>query len=87
MPVLLQIRNAHKHYGDQILLDGAEASITDEGKVGFVVEMARVNQPYYESCSGKKSLMKVRLSVIPGSGLAICVSMILFYQVKPRSIF
>ncbi len=36
MPVLLQIRNAYKNYGDQALLDGAEASITDEGKVGFV---------------------------------------------------
>jgi ATP-binding cassette subfamily F protein 3 len=36
MAVLLQIRNAHKSYGDQVLLDGAEATITDDEKVGFV---------------------------------------------------
>jgi ATP-binding cassette subfamily F protein 3 len=36
MAVLLQIRNAHKRYGDQILLDGAEATITDDEKVGFI---------------------------------------------------
>src|SRR5436190_20758613 len=36
MAVLLQIKNAHKSYGDQVLLDGAEATITDEVKVGFV---------------------------------------------------
>lgn len=36
MGVLLQIKNAHKRYGDQVLLDGAEATITDDVKVGFV---------------------------------------------------
>lgn len=36
MAVLLQIKNACKRYGDQILLDGAEATITDDTKVGFV---------------------------------------------------
>lgn len=36
MAVLLQIRNAHKHYGHQVLLDGAEATIVDDVKVGFV---------------------------------------------------
>lgn len=36
MAVLLQINNAHKSYGDQVLLDGAEATLTDEVKVGFV---------------------------------------------------
>lgn len=36
MAVLLQIRNAHKSYGEQILLDGAEATLTDDVKVGFV---------------------------------------------------
>jgi ATP-binding cassette subfamily F protein 3 len=36
MAVLLQIENAHKSYGDQILLDGAEATLTDSAKVGFV---------------------------------------------------
>jgi ATP-binding cassette subfamily F protein 3 len=36
MAVLIQIRDAHKSYGGQALLDGAEASITDDVKVGFV---------------------------------------------------
>jgi len=34
--VLLEIKNASKHFGDQVLLDDASATITDEGKVGFV---------------------------------------------------
>ncbi|CAN5201284.1 ABC-F family ATP-binding cassette domain-containing protein [soil metagenome] len=36
MASLLQITKAHKSYGDQILLDGAEATISDNTKVGFV---------------------------------------------------
>ncbi len=36
MAVLLQIRNANKRYGDQVLLDGAECTITSETKVGFI---------------------------------------------------
>src|SRR5262245_522836 len=36
MTSLLQITKAHKHYGDQVLLDGAEATITDDVNVGFV---------------------------------------------------
>ena len=33
---LIQIRNAHKSFGDQVLLDGAEATIVDDTKVGFI---------------------------------------------------
>lgn len=36
MAVLLQIRNAYKSYGEQVLLDGADATLTDDVKVGFV---------------------------------------------------
>jgi ATP-binding cassette subfamily F protein 3 len=36
MAALLQIKNAFKSYGEQVLLDGAEATITDDVKVGFV---------------------------------------------------
>jgi ATP-binding cassette subfamily F protein 3 len=36
MAILIQIRDAHKSYGDQILLDGAEATLIDDVKVGFV---------------------------------------------------
>jgi len=51
MAVLLQIKNAHKSYGDQVLLDGAEATITDEEKVGFVGRNG----------AGKSTLLKVLL--------------------------
>src|SRR4051812_33458958 len=36
MAVLLQIKNAFKSYGDQVLLESAEATLTDDTKVGFV---------------------------------------------------
>jgi len=36
MPVLIQVRDAHKRYGDQVLLDGAELSLVDDVKVGFI---------------------------------------------------
>lgn len=36
MAVLLQIQNAHKSHGDQVLLDGAEATISSDVKVGFI---------------------------------------------------
>jgi ATP-binding cassette subfamily F protein 3 len=36
MAVLLQIKNACKSYGHQVLLENAEATIIDEAKVGFV---------------------------------------------------
>src|SRR6187399_3481262 len=51
MAVLLQIRNAHKRYGDQLLLDGAEATLTDDVKVGFVGRNG----------AGKSTLLKVLL--------------------------
>lgn len=36
MASLLQITKASKHYGDQVLLDNAEATITDNVKIGFI---------------------------------------------------
>ncbi|MCE9566882.1 MAG: ABC-F family ATP-binding cassette domain-containing protein [Planctomycetes bacterium] len=36
MASLLQLTKAHKHYGDQVLLDGAEVTISDNVKVGFI---------------------------------------------------
>lgn len=36
MAVLLQIRGAYKSYGDQILLDDAEATLSEDVKVGFI---------------------------------------------------
>jgi ATP-binding cassette subfamily F protein 3 len=51
MAVLLQVQKAFKSYGDQILLDGAEATITDDVKVGFVGRNG----------AGKSTLLKVLL--------------------------
>ena len=36
MAVLLDIKNASKRYGHQVLLDEASATITDDGKIGFI---------------------------------------------------
>src|SRR5580698_7615344 len=36
MASLFQITNAHKSYGDQVLLDGADETISENTKVGFV---------------------------------------------------
>jgi ATP-binding cassette subfamily F protein 3 len=36
MAVLLQIRSAHKSYGDQVLLDDAEVTLSEDVKVGFI---------------------------------------------------
>src|SRR5947208_10989344 len=36
MATLLQITNACKSYGDQVLLDGADATLSDNAKVGFI---------------------------------------------------
>jgi ATP-binding cassette subfamily F protein 3 len=51
MAVLLQIRDAYKSYGGQALLDGAEASITDDVKVGFIGRNG----------AGKSTLLKILL--------------------------
>ena len=51
MAVLFQITDAHKSYGDQILLDGASASITDDRKVGFLGRNG----------AGKSTLLRVLL--------------------------
>src|SRR3954465_5986013 len=51
MAVLLQIKNAQKSYGNQVLLDGAEATINDDVKVGFIGRNG----------AGKSTLLRVLL--------------------------
>jgi ATP-binding cassette, subfamily F, member 3 len=51
MASLLQITQAHKSYGDQVLLDDAEATISDNVKVGFVGRNG----------AGKSTLLRVLL--------------------------
>ncbi|HWG42463.1 MAG TPA: ABC-F family ATP-binding cassette domain-containing protein [Gemmataceae bacterium] len=51
MASLLQITKAFKSYGDQVLLDGAEATLSDNGKVGFIGRNG----------AGKSTLLRVLL--------------------------
>lgn len=51
MAVLLQIRNAEKSYGEQVLLDNAEATLIDDVKVGFIGRNG----------AGKSTLLKILL--------------------------
>ncbi|MBM83193.1 MAG: ABC transporter ATP-binding protein [Planctomycetaceae bacterium] len=51
MAVLLQIRDAFKSYGEQQLLDGAEATLIDDVKVGFIGRNG----------AGKSTLLRVLL--------------------------
>jgi len=51
MASLLQISKAHKSYGDQVLLDGAEATLSDNIKVGFIGRNG----------AGKSTLLRVLL--------------------------
>lgn len=51
MPTLLQLRNAHKSYGDQVLLDDAEVTLSDDTKVGFIGRNG----------AGKSTLLRVLL--------------------------
>lgn len=51
MATLLQIRNAHKSYGNQVLLDGADLSIVKDTKVGFIGRNG----------AGKSTLLRVLL--------------------------
>src|SRR3989304_10608508 len=36
MPVVLQLLDAHKRYGEQALLDGASCALADDQKVGLI---------------------------------------------------
>ena len=51
MASLLQITKAYKSYGDQVLLDDAEATISDNVKVGFIGRNG----------AGKSTLLRVLL--------------------------
>src|SRR3984885_6601774 len=51
MASLLQITKAFKSYGDQVLLDGAEATLSDNVKVGFIGRNG----------AGKSTLLRVLL--------------------------
>lgn len=51
MAVLIQLRDAQKSFGDQVLLDGADVSLVDDVKVGFIGRNG----------AGKSTLLRVLL--------------------------
>lgn len=51
MAVLIQVRDAHKRFGDQVLLNGADLSLVDDVKVGFIGRNG----------AGKSTLLRVLL--------------------------
>ena len=51
MAVLLDIQNACKRYGEQVLLDDASATLTDDGRIGFIGRNG----------SGKSTLLRIIL--------------------------
>ena len=51
MSVLIQVRDAYKRFGDQVLLEGAEVSLVDDAKIGFVGRNG----------AGKSTLLRVLL--------------------------
>src|SRR5262245_29738283 len=51
MGILFQVTSAHKSYGDQVLLDGADVTLSDNTKVGFVGR----------NRAGKSTLLRVLL--------------------------
>ena len=75
MAVLMQMKNAHKSYGDQVLLDDAEATLTDDVKVGFVgPQRGRQKHAACASCWAKRSSSGAKSSATPSCGWAICGS-------------
>ena len=52
MAVLMQIQKACKSYGEQVLLDSAEATISDDLKVGFIGRNG----------AGKSTLLRILLN-------------------------
>ena len=58
MAVLIQVRDAHKRYGDQVLLDGAEVSLVDDVKVGFIGRNGAGKSTFLRAILGDEELEK-----------------------------
>jgi ATP-binding cassette subfamily F protein 3 len=58
MAVLIQVRNAEKRFGDQVLLDDAEVSLTDDVKVGFIGRNGAGKSTFLKILLGEEELEK-----------------------------
>ena len=65
MGELLQIKNVYKSYGDQILLDGADATIRDDIKLGFVGRNGAGKSTLLRIIMGEEELDKGEISRHP----------------------
>jgi ATP-binding cassette subfamily F protein 3 len=65
MAVLIQVRDAHKRYGDQILLDGAEVSLVDDVKVGFIGRNGAGKSTLLRALLGEEELEKGEIIMHP----------------------
>jgi len=67
MAVLLDIQNAFKRYGEQVLLDDASATITDDGRVGFIGRNGAGKSTLLRIILGEEELDATSGSTIPSS--------------------
>ncbi|MEO1618916.1 MAG: ABC-F family ATP-binding cassette domain-containing protein [Planctomycetota bacterium] len=58
MAVLIQVRNANKRFGDQVLLDDAEVSLVDDVKVGFIGRNGAGKSTFLRALLGDEELEK-----------------------------
>ena len=65
MGELLQIKNVYKSYGDQILLDGADATIRDDIKLGFIGRNGAGKSTLLRIIMGEEELDKGEISRHP----------------------
>ncbi|QDT12997.1 ABC-F family ATP-binding cassette domain-containing protein [Planctomycetes bacterium K23_9] len=56
MAVLIQVRDAHKRFGDQVLLDAAEVSLVDDVKVGFIGRNGAGKSTFLRAIMGTEEL-------------------------------
>ena len=86
MASLLQITKACKSYGDQVLLDDAEATLSDNVKVGFIGRNGAGKSTLLRD-PARRGRTRQRRSHPPSRacGSATCASTIRFCPARPPS--
>ncbi len=85
MAVLLQLKNATKSYGNQVLLDDAELTLVDDVKVGFVGRNGAGKSTLLRVLLGEEELERGEVIRTPNCDSAICGSTIRFIRAKRSS--
>ena len=86
MASLLQITKAFKSYGDQVLLDGAEATLSDNVKVGFIGRNGAGKSTLLRILLGEEELDSGEVIRHPSLWLGryTCASTIPLFPARPR---